>query len=352
MSDSRQLAIPGSEGAELATRLVAYERACEVAGRYVAEPHAPATQRAYKVAWEAWGRYCADRRVSPLPVEPVELVTHLQWLSEHLAPNSVRLRLAALVSLDQAVRVTPTDREPSSVRSHPIVQRWLKGWSRDHSRAPRRQAPALTARELELVLRAAAEPARYASGHAHAARYCRDRAMMLVGIGAGTRVDELVRLELADVVLADRGLRVRVRRGKADQAGEGRTAGILPQGRELLCPVSAWRAWLAFRGDWDGPAFSAISRKGDVQRTAFTTRGAADALQARARRVGLELVSSHSLRATLATLAGEQGKTVQAVMRQGGWTSPATAIGYMRQGALFNADNPTAGLLESVEPTR
>ena len=69
----------------------------------------------------------------------------------------------------------------------------------------------------------------------------RDRAPLLIGFAAALRRSELVALRVEDVALAASGLRVRVRRGKTDAAGEGAEIG-LPRGRHAeTCPARALR---------------------------------------------------------------------------------------------------------------
>lgn len=344
-SVSRQLAIEGSERAPIVPEVRFLEAAARAAER-VMHPHSEATQRAYRVAWNAWGEHCARHRMQPLPIEPERLVGYLELLSVTHAPNTVRLHLSALAVLDQAARITPVDKSPQSLRSSAIVHRWLRSWGREHPRAPRKQAPSITPAELEHLLSLAQEPGFRHARSAHAARYARDRAMILVGICAGLRVSELAELELGRVVVGERGLTVHVARSKADQQGKGRIAGLLPQGALLRCPVDAWAQWVSLRGTWSGPAFVEVDRQGALGNTHLNERSCARAIQARARRAGLVLVSSHSLRATLATLATERGKTMSSVADQGGWASLDVLRGYVRQGELFNASNPTAGLLD------
>jgi site-specific recombinase XerD len=53
----------------------------------------------------------------------------------------------------------------------------------------------------------------------------RDRALLLLGFAGAFRRSELVALNVADIAECEGGLRVRVRRSKTDQEGQGRTCG-------------------------------------------------------------------------------------------------------------------------------
>jgi integrase len=61
------------------------------------------------------------------------------------------------------------------------------------------------------------------------ARGRRDRALLLFGFVGALRRSELVALHVEDVALVAGGLRLRIRRGKTDQAGQGAEIG-LPRG--------------------------------------------------------------------------------------------------------------------------
>lgn len=322
--------------------------AAEIARARVLNPHAPNTQRAYRQAFARWTSYCDAHGMLWAPIEPGALCTYLEGLTRQgLAPNTVRLHFAALCELDMASRITPTDQHPRTLREHPAVQRWQESWSRDNPRAPRRRAAALEPSDLERLLAAAAEPRRHAARTAHLQRYVRDRCLILFGVCGALRGADLAELELADIESTDRGVRVRVRRSKTDQSGQGDVVGLMAQGRVLLCPVDAWRAWRTLRGDTPGPLFVGISRSAELELgRALSERQITRLVGEYAARAGLpHAISAHSLRATFATLATARGKSLARVMQHGRWRSAEIAATYVRQGELF-ADNASSGLLD------
>lgn len=345
----KQLIVPGSDfdrpiHQSEAVRLV---HAARVAFGRVLQPHAPKTQEAYQRAWDTWALWCERTGATVLPVEPHELVAHLEWLSmEGLAPNSVRQALSAIASLDRASRVTPTDQNPQSVRASVVVQNWHAAWSRENPKAPRKRAAALEPRQLRRVLELAAEgPARNQARGAYVARYARDRALLLLGVYSARRVSEVCALELEHVQMTERGLRLEVARSKTDQQGQGHVVGILPAGELAVCPVEAWRQWLRVRGEQPGPVFAEIGRNGELGTAALTTRSANRIVQQMAKRAGVELISSHSMRATFITLAVRRRVPLPTIAQHTGHKSIQTLSGYARQATLFQ-DNPTAGLLD------
>lgn len=339
------LSRPARESPWLTAYLDAADAAWRRARERVRNPSARATERAYYAAWRLWGDHCSARSWEPMPLTPARLVGYLELLGERLAPNTVRLHLAALSSLDQAWRLSHGEARPLSLRNHVVVQRWLRSWSREHPRAARRQAAALSPDDLERLLICAQERRGNVSPAAHIAQYARDRCLILLAVLGARRISEMVALELADLERGDRGIKLRIRRSKTDQQGRGLHVAIMPQARTIRCGVEALAQWLRVRGEADGPLFVSIARDGRLTGQRLSVRQAQAVIDQRARAAGLVGVSSHSCRRTFATLAGERGKPLHKIMAQGDWASATTALGYIEQGDLFN-DNPTLGLLE------
>lgn len=347
---ARQTTIPGSDAPATVSQAQRLVQAAELAFARVLEPHATKTQEAYRRAWRAWASWCELSGARVLPIEPAELVKHLEGLSlAGQAPNSVRLALSALASLDRAARVTPADPSPASLRSAVIVQRWLKAWTRDgHPKAPRRQAAAFTARQLREVLQASNEgPAKNQARAAYVVRCARDKALLLLGVYSARRVSELCALELEHVTRTERGLSMRIAQSKTDQEGQGLDVGIMPAGELGVCPVEALNQWLRVRGERPGPLFVEVGRDGQLGENQLTTRSANRIIQGMAKRAGVELVSSHSMRATFITLAVRRRVPLPTIAKHSGHSSMQTLAGYARRASLFD-DNPTAGLLDDV----
>lgn len=321
--------------------------ALAVARKRVLSPHAPNTQRAYRGAIGQWCAYADALGLAWAPIDPEELRGYLEVLSKRCAPNTVRLHFSALCSLDQAARVTPTDPNPASLRTHVVMRRWEESWSREHPRRPRRRAAALEPNDLVRMLQAIAERPKNASAAAHVLQAARDRCLLLFGVCGAFRGADVRALELAHVEVTERGLRLLLPRSKTDQQGEGHTRALLPQGREQLCPVAAFTLWRRARGDASGALFPATSRAGALDLSRGLSERQITRLVAQyAARAGLERVASaHSMRATFATLASRAGKSLDSIMAHAGWRTADVAVGYMRTAQLFD-DNPTGGLLD------
>lgn len=311
---------------------------------HVRNARAPNTRRAYRAAWDAWCAWCVVRGVPATPADPGELILHLTQLSRRCAPNTVRLALSAIVVVDRRARATAALPRPVSLRDHPLVSDWYDGWSRTHPRAPKRKAPYVTPAQIELMIQQAQERPANTSAQAHIVQYARDRALLLLGVCAALRVSELVALDVGDVTQHPRGLAVTVRSSKTDKEGESHVRGVVQQARQLRCPIDAWLTWLKIRGDWAGPAFVPITRRGTLEQTRLSDAAMRRLVVKRGKACGIDL-SSHSMRASFATRATELRKPLVKIAEQGDWSRLDTLRGYVRQGELFD-DSPTAGLLD------
>ncbi|WP_140887610.1 site-specific integrase [Muricoccus nepalensis] len=150
----------------------------------------------------------------------------------------------------------------------------------------------------------------------------RDRALLLVGFGAALRRSELAWLALGEVeVVPGCGLRVLVRRCMTDQRGAGQELAVWANPGELgLCPLAALEARLVFRrkgpestggaSDGEGPLFVGMSKAGRLTGQGLPDKAVWLLVKGAAEEAELESwerFSGHSLRAGLATAAGEAG---------------------------------------------
>jgi integrase len=188
----------------------------------------------------------------------------------------------------------------------------------------------------------------------------RDRAMLLLGFGAALRRSELVALTLGDIeTVPGRGLKLLVRRSKTDQQGQGHEIAVWANPDEPgVCPLAALESWLVQRRtaadlDWtatptvraERPLFCAVTKAGKVTGQALSDKAVARLVKQAALDAGLdpERYSGHSLRAGLATAAGDQGAGLAELMRQTRHKSTEVALGYLRPADLWR-NNVTEGV--------
>jgi integrase len=121
--------------------------------------------------------------------------------------------------------------------------------------------------------------------------------LLALGFAGAFRRSELVALEVEDLSEVPDGLRVRIRRSKTDQSGEGHEIAI-PRGYRLR-PVEAVQTWLAAAEISSGPVFPPVLKGGRLQCAPLSAHSAAQIVKHYAVRAGLDpaAYSGHSLRA-------------------------------------------------------
>jgi integrase len=181
------------------------------------------------------------------------------------------------------------------------------------------------------------------------ARGRRDRALLLFGFAGALRRSELVALRVEDVALVAGGLRLRIGRGKTDQAGQGAEIG-LPRGRHIeTCPVHAFAAWQAVAKRKAGPLFRKISTAGGIGDSALHPDAVRRILAHRVGMAGIVVedfgrLSAHALRVGFITAAYDQGVRDEDIMRHTRHRDLRSMRGYVQRAGLLS-ESP-AGLLD------
>ena len=227
---------------------------------------APATLRAYKADWTHFADWCAAHGFVPVPAAPATVGAYLASLADSHAPTTIRRRLSALGKMH---RFNDLPWNPA----HRDIQGPLQG-AAAHARPPGAQGRGADRWPMLRQLLATCD---------QSARGRRDRALLLFGFAGALRRSELVALQVEDVAIVAGGLRLRIVRGKTDQAGQGAEIG-LPRGQYAeTCPVRAFEAWQAVAKRHAGPLFRRISTGGaHRRRRAASRRGAPDPRPSRA----------------------------------------------------------------------
>ncbi len=332
-------------------------RAAEAAQGFAERAKAENTKRAYRADWRDFRAWCAERGLRALPASPETVTLYIADRaspggdgsdvgsdegSEGAPPLKVSTLERRLAAISQAHRMSGLP-SPASTREEPLHSVWA-GLVRTLGRAKEKVAPALTADVVAMVeaLPAVERPDGTWEPTASARR---DRALLLLGFAGALRRSELAALTVGDLVFGADGLRVRLRRSKADQEGEGAVLGVHYGERPLSCPVRAVREWIRYCAITEGPAFRAVDRHGNVADTALAPGSVARIVKRAAARAGLDpaAYAGHSLRAGFATQAAKAGAHERAIMRHTRHKSERVLREYIREGQLFD-ENPTGDL--------
>lgn len=337
------LAVPESAQAEGLAELSA--RAAVYATRAKGE----GTRRAYRTAWQGFVQWCASLGRDPLGADPDTIAMYVVRRADAgRAVSTIRVDLAAILTAHRLAGLTLDLR-------HPRLAMVLEGVTRSLGVRPRRQAAPAVPDLLRRLL--ATRPAPTTPLGA------RDRALLLLGFGAALRRSELVGLRLGDVVhVPGKGLLLTVRRSKTDQAGAGQQVAVCANPAEPgFCPAAALEAWLGFRGQGmdlrdlppsgmnEKPLFCGLTKGGKtITGAPLSDKAVARLVKQAASDAGLDAAkfSGHSLRAGLATAAGDAGADLPALMRQTRHKSTAVALSYLRPAELWR-HNVTAAVFQA-----
>lgn len=313
------------------------------AALYATRARGDGTRRAYRSAWSHFVAWCDSLGRTPVPADPDTLAMYLvRRADDGLAVSSLRVALAAIRTAHLLAGLSLDLR-------HPRLAMVLEGITRSKGLSPRRQAAPAVPGTLRLMLAACAGSATPLGA--------RDRAMLLLGFGAALRRSELVALAIGDVApVVGRGLMLSVRRSKTDQQGRGQQVAVWANPAEpSFCPAAALNTWLAFRQqgpdlagaacDAERPLFCGLTKAGRLTGTKLSGKAVVRLVKQAAAAAGLDpaLYSGHSLRAGLATAAGDTGAGLAELMRQTRHRSTEVALGYLRPADLWR-NNVTAAL--------
>jgi site-specific recombinase XerD len=191
----------------------------------------PNTERAFAADWKDFEAWCAGESLIAYPADPSTVALYIASLAGSRKVSTLQRRLTAI---NDRHRQYGDDRPygPASMK-HAAIAMVMKGLKREKGTRADAKTALSTEQLRAMVSRLPESP-----------RGLRDRALLLVGFAGGFRRSELAALDIADVTDTEDGLKVLIRRSKADQEGAGRLLGI-PYGSDpKTCPVRAYRKWI------------------------------------------------------------------------------------------------------------
>jgi integrase len=234
----------------------------------------------YRSDWADFVQWCAARGEPALPASVETVVEYVAALATRRTVSTVERRLAAIRDEHRDVNL-PSPTDAPRVRVEVTRLRW-------QARKSAGRTVPLETRALRAML----------SALPRGLVGIRDRALLLVGFGAGLRPSELVALDVSDLVVVDAGLSVALLRGRV----------VVPSDdADGLSAPRAWQKWVASAGLTGGPAFRAVDRDGRLGLTRLSEKSITRIVRGAAERAGLDeqRYSALSLRLGLVTTGTE-----------------------------------------------
>ncbi|MDP2782167.1 site-specific integrase [Devosia sp.] len=284
------------------------------------------THRSYGGVIKNFKSWCAERRKSPLPAEPLTIAEYLSDLVTAGRRGSTLKVHAAAIAYDhrRADMENPIDSY--------LVRAVLRGAMRLRGGYVGQKRPVVS-EELALILQHMPPTL----------RGLRDRAMIALGFAGAFRRSELAALRLEDLTFSERGLTVCIRRSKTDFERKGTSIGI-PNGRYLK-PVEALQKWIAAAGITRGPIFRPVFHDYSEARS-ITPYTVSRVLKTYLDKANLDATQygAHSLRAGFITDAADFGVDVERIMDHSRHATRNSVKIYVRRANLFR-NHPGEGFL-------
>jgi len=297
--------------------------AAERARRYENSAFSENTQVVYDRAWNRFVKWAAKEKIDPLPVPtPLELISaYLTKLADEKTLSSVNVAAAAIASFHE-ISNCPIDLD--------ALAKLRRGIRNRKGVAPKDKASPFRLRDMARLVEACGPDL---AG-------VRDRAILLVGFFAALRRSEIVELRFEDVKLDKLGARLRIRRSKTDQAGQGADIFLERAEPSPFCAVAALENWIKAADITSGALFRRVNRWGHAGYDALSPGAIGLVIDDRTKRAGLEegKFSGHSLRAGFATTAFELDVALVDVAKRLRHRNPRTTQGYDRRTAEKDAE--------------
>lgn len=277
--------------------------------------YADTTIAGYRNDFRLFSHWCEAEGHAALPARPETIVAYLNAHIVHLKATTLTRRVVAILRIHRLLALP----DPTG---HEDVRLALRRIKRFRPGRPR-QAHGITRALRQRMLAACGDDL---TGK-------RDRALVALGFEGLCRRSEISALEVTDLVANIRGgLSVTIRRGKADQVGEGRVVGLSPDTAEILGD------WIAAAGIIDGPLICPVY-KGRVVQRQMRGFSIARILKRIAEQAGfapeiVARISGHSLRVGAAQSLAVDGRSVLEIMRVGGWRSITTVARYVENAEI------------------
>ncbi|MDG5807937.1 hypothetical protein P9869_35875 [Streptomyces ossamyceticus] len=315
------------------------------------------TRDGYARDWAVWAEFhgwLAARTGTPLRLSAVTVGTFVSFVTYldqvvKAPPNTIERRITGVTSEARRRGYTVPKEATEAAR------RALKPLKLDESRMKRGRGKAAALAPAELRKMAEAPRERQPQPTARRRRVylvpelarLRDQALTSLKVAVAGRNEEMSVLDDAHIEVVDEGLKVYVPSVKGRPP---RTNPVTYGENRATCPVRCWQAWqeakLAAGAAPDGPAFLPVDQWGHLGTKRLSPDGVGRALARSAKYAGLtgRRITGHSARRTLVTLGIKNGKRVDKLRCQGGWSANSPVFWeYVDEGAMFE-DAPTEGI--------
>jgi len=282
------------------------------------------TLRAYQSDLKDFGLFCAQNGFKSLPSEPKIVSLYLTYLSTKEAKMSTLKRRLVSIGVIHRLKGYYLDTK------HPSIIENIMGIKRRKGSLQKEKKPILIS-HLKLLIKVIDEQ------KVKDIKKLRDRTIILVGFSGGFRRNEIISLDYDDLDFVEEGLKIKIKRSKTDQFGEGSVKALPYFDNSNYCPVISLKNWIKVSKINSGPLFRRFIKGSKLSENRLTDQTVALLIKEYLRLAGIDSknYSGHSLRSGFATSAAESGADERSIMAMTGHKSTEMVRRYIKEANLF-----------------
>ena len=282
------------------------------------------TVRAYKSDFEDFSLFCIKNGFKSIPSDPKIVSLYLTYLSSKEVKISTLKRRLVSIGVMHKIKGHYLDTK------HPAIIQNLMGIKRRKGSRQTGKKPLLIndLKKIVDLINHQNDPD---------IKKLRDKALLLIGFAGGFRRNELISLDKEDLDFVFEGVKIKVKKSKTDQFGEGFVKGIPHFENYLYCPVKNLSHWLNISKIKKGPIFVRFSKGSKLTNIRLTDQSVALIIKEYLIKAGIDSknYSGHSLRSGFATSAAEAGAEERSIMAMTGHKSTEMVRRYIKEANLF-----------------
>ena len=282
------------------------------------------TVRAYKSDFNDFGLFCAKNGFKSLPSEPKIVSLYLTYLSTNNAKMSTLKRRLVSIGVVHKLKGHYLDTK------HPSIIENIMGIKRRKGSSQSGKKPLLI-NNLKQIINVIDQQKK------DEIKKTRDKSIILIGFSGGFRRNEIVSLDYDDLDFVQEGLKIKLKRSKTDQFGEGLLKGLPYFDNSQYCPVVTIKKWLNISNIRSGPLFRRFTKGLKLSENRLTDQTVALLIKEYLNLAGIDNrnYSGHSLRSGFATTAAESGAEERSIMAMTGHKSTEMVRRYIKDANLF-----------------
>jgi len=282
------------------------------------------TVRAYKSDFNDFGLFCAQNGFKSLPSEPKIVALYLTYLSTKNAKMSTLKRRLVSIGVIHKLKGHYLDTK------HPSIIENIMGIKRRKGSIQNGKKPLLIS-SLKIIINVIDQQ------NKEKIKILRDRSIILIGFSGGFRRNEIVSLNYDDLDFVPEGLKIKIKRSKTDQFGEGAIKALPYFDNSQYCPVVSLKNWIDIARINSGSLFRRFSKGSRLTEKRLTDQTVALLIKEYLQLAGIDNknYSGHSLRSGFATSAAESGAEERSIMAMTGHKSSEMVRRYIKEANLF-----------------